>query len=392
MEHCTRRFWRRALLGSSIWTLKASSHLKASAPRELTASEWIGRPVYAIGEVGAQLAPQLEAMLAQGTAFERRDVDYARGDGTHVRLRITGSPIASAENGHGESGVRGMLMLLDVTADHERAEALRIQARYDEAGAALRNAALASTDGLAFLEASVALFGRTARADRARALLTVDDDAPLISVTLWTGDARRVPEPIELDPSLWPALRRGKAIRVAPGASPQGDELLRTVGDSMTKAVGCAALVLLPFRDEADRTGIFLLERDAPPPDSDVEETGPWSRHEVLALGRLSSLFDTLWAWIGAESRYRQTVLDLEDGLFNFSYDLDGRRRYAFVTPQFEHLTGCEESDLVVFGSSTSPTVDWSELVHEETQKGLKNMRRRCAPATPVDSSIAFGP
>ncbi|MDX1420511.1 MAG: ATP-binding protein [Rubricoccaceae bacterium] len=289
------------------------------------------------------LAEPLRRLLRDGVPFEASDIR-----GAHARLRVAGAPIEDAESNR----AGGVLVLLDDSAEHAREEALRLQARYDDAEPALRNAALASPDGLALLERAVALFGRTAGADRARALLTGGGDT-LVAVTLWTSRATDLPEPIELDPAAWPGLRAGRPLRLAPGDSAAADALLR--------AAACTHAILVPFRDEGERIGAFLLERH------DAERA--WTRADAQALGRLGGLFETLWAWAGAEARYHQTVADLEDGLFSFAYDLDGRRRYAFVTPRFETLTGCAAEALV---DLDAPAVEWPDLVHEDDRDAFE--------------------
>ena len=308
---------------------------------------WLGRRLAEIEGLDG-VGKRVRRMLRDGTPFEQPDARYARSDGARLHLRIVGSPIHDPEVGR----VGGVLMLLDETAEREHAEALRLRARYDDAEPALRNAALTSPDGLAFLERSVALLGRTAGADRARALLGVDG-GPLVSITLWTGRTADLPEPIELDPAAWPALAAGRPVVVGPEGGAEACALLR--------AAACSGAVLVPFRDDAERVGAFLLER--------LDADRAWSRAEARALGRLASLFETLWAWTGAEARFRQTVADLEDGLFSFAYDLDGRRRYAFVTPQFEALTGCAADALI---GADAPAVEWPDLVHEEDRAAFE--------------------
>ncbi len=239
-------------------------------------------------------------------------------------------------------------VVYDLRTEADLAEGIRVRSRYDEAEPALRNAALAGSDVLAFLETAVALVGQAARADRAHILLTGDGDT-LLSVAFWTKKNGRAPEPIELDPTWWPELVAGRVVRVAADESQPASALVSDLG--------CTEIILVPFRDEGDRDGAFLLELDKP--------IVAWGSFDSRSLARLARLFETLWAWMGAEARYSNTLADLEDGLFNFGYDSNSTRRYALVTPQFELITGCPAGALLADGETT-PTQKWSDLVLDD--------------------------
>ena len=313
----------------------------------------LARPRFALQlvhpEDRTRFVDALQEAGAQGRVAVRLRLVHADGTLRPVDLHLVADGDGTAE---------GVAFSVDETAEREHAEAQRLRARYDEAEQALRHAALTCADGLAFLERAVALFGQTARADRARALLSGDGQT-LVPVALWTDHLLGLPDPVEIDPAAWPALQPGRPFRVRPSDG--------TAARALLSACSCAAAILVPFRDnpetkrgdEAVPSGAFLLER--------LDGDGAWGQAEAQALGRLSSLFETLWAWTTAEARYRQTVADLEDGLFSFAYDLDGRRRYAFVTPQFEALTGCTAS---AFLAPDAP--DWTALVHDDDREAFE--------------------
>ena len=306
---------------------------------------WLGHRLDELEGFGSDLLQPLHRLQSTGEAFDVRNVAYTRADSALVHLRLVGSPIRDPEAGQ----VGSVLMLLDVTAERERTEALRLRGRYEAAEPALRNAALTSADGLAFLEAAIALFGETAKADRARVLLGNEGET-LISITLWATNSATMPEPIEVDLVAWPTLVAGQPLHAQRG----------TAAEALLDAAACEAAVLVPFRAEGERLGLFLLER--------LGEGAAWQGAEARALQRLVGLFETLWAWTGAEARYRQTVADLDDGLFSFSHDLDGTRRYAFITPQFEHLTGCAAADLVDT-TEGAEVLDWAFLIHDKDRE-----------------------
>ncbi|MEM8558408.1 MAG: ATP-binding protein, partial [Bacteroidota bacterium] len=96
-----------------------------------------------------------------------------------------------------------------------------------------------------------------------------------------------------------------------------------------------------------------------------------WRRAERVAVGQLAGLFETLWAWSRAETRFRQTVDGLDDGLFSFTYATlsqgDGTsapaRRYEFATHQIEQLAGCSLERL----TGQADRFDWAhDLVHPD--------------------------
>jgi len=213
-----------------------------------------------------------------------------------------------------------------LAAHDDPAAALRLRARYDAAEPALRAAALTASDPLAFLEAALELLGSTAGAPQARALLSDDDTAPLVTVAVWAKRGCEPPTPIEIAAeALQPATSR-----MADGA------------------------VLVPFRDDG-RMGAFV-----------VAPGSPWGDVEIEALGHFGRLFESLWARAGAEERLRRTLADLDDGLFSYSYGADGLRRYALATPQLERIVGCAADDLLARPEGPAPALDWATLLHAD--------------------------
>ncbi len=204
--------------------------------------------------------------------------------------------------------------------------ALRVRERYDAAEPALRAAALTAEDPLAFLEAALDLLARAAAASTARAVLADDDDLPLVTVAVWSASGNDLPDLSDLAVS---ALMPGAYVV---------DE-------------GCA---LVPFENDG-RAGAFVLAADH-----------PWPPAEIDAMDRFGRLFDSLWARAGVEERLRQTLSDLEDGLFGFSYGSDGIRRFSMATPQLERIAGLAADDVVTRPEGPAPALDWSTLVHPE--------------------------
>lgn len=251
------------------------------------------------------------------------------------------------------------LVLVDVVSSSSLFNELPVRSRYDDAEPMLRNIALASSDRLTFLEDALSLMARTARADGGHILMANNDES-LLSVAFWMEEHVDVIEPVELDPDDWPELLAGRVANITGDDSQTAVELLQ--------AIGSVQAVLVPFRDEGGRDGAILLEWRTDPP--------TWSTQDSRALARLARLFETLWAWMDSEARHELTLSDLEDGLFNFSFGNGGVRRYAFVTPQFEMITGVTASNLIA-GSSEDPTLSWSSLVFEEDVENFRKHNDR---------------
>jgi PAS domain S-box-containing protein len=202
-----------------------------------------------------------------------------------------------------------------------------VRARYDAAEPALQAAALTAENPLALLEAGLALVGSTSGALAARALLSDDDEAPLVTVAVWCAEGAASPDHSDLEPS-----------EIGPETSIMAD--------------GAA---LIPFHDDG-RTGAFVVNMGAE----------SWTTPEVEALNRFGRLFESLWARAGSEERLRQTLADLDDGLFSYHLGPDGVRRFALVTPQIEHIAGCATDDLLARPDGPAPALDWASLVHPD--------------------------
>ncbi|OZC01849.1 sensor histidine kinase [Rubricoccus marinus] len=202
--------------------------------------------------------------------------------------------------------------------------ALDLQLRMEQAEAELRAVALGRPDPLALLEAGVrqlsgALGGRPT-------IAYVAGDDVLVRCATWPVDTA---SPVEMP--LADALDSTQPTAVPPEA--HGDLL---------EVLGTEAALRVPFEGAAE--GVFVIAG------ADDEVTR-------ASAARLVALFSTLWAWTESEARFQRTVADLEDALFTFSYDEDGERRYAFVTPQVEAMAGVEPRLLV------NDEVSWEALV-----------------------------
>ncbi|MEM8559856.1 MAG: PAS domain-containing protein, partial [Bacteroidota bacterium] len=260
---------------------------------------WLGLNAFEVDGLDERLRDVLETLLRDGIGFEEHEVTLRRHDGQHRTLLVYGSPVQHPDDGL----VGGVVMALDVTEQREREETLRVRARYDQAEPALRQAALSSPEQADFLDEAARIFGLATLADRAQVLLPVEADAFLTSAD-WTAEADK-PRPVRLDAEQWPLLAEGRLIRVT-------REHEATHAQALLDAFGAAQVVLVPFLDDAHRVGVVLLGW--------AEQSAPWRRAERVAVGQLAGLFETLWAWSRAETRFRQTVDGLDDGLFSFTY------------------------------------------------------------------------
>ena len=204
--------------------------------------------------------------------------------------------------------------------------ALDLQLRVEHAEAELRSVALARPDPLALLEAGVHQLSEALQ-DRPTAAYVVGDGA-LVRCAVWPVD---IAAPVEIP--LEDALDSRQPTLVAPEAHADLLASLKT-----------RTALRVPFEGAAE--GVFIVAGEA---------------DEVLlaAAARLAALFSTLWAWTESEARFQRTVADLEDALFTFSYDEDGERRYAFITPQVEAMAGVDPRLL------SDDEVSWEALVDD---------------------------
>ncbi|MEM6327697.1 MAG: PAS domain-containing sensor histidine kinase [Bacteroidota bacterium] len=204
--------------------------------------------------------------------------------------------------------------------------ALDLQLRVERAEAEIRETALARPDPLVLLEAGVRRLSEALQG-RPSAAYVAGDDA-LVRCAVWPPDMEA---PVEIPV--------GTALdALAPAAIGPQDH-----GD-LLPAMGESAALRVPFEGAAE--GMFVV-------------AGASDAAEMAAAARFAALFSTLWAWTEAEARFQRTVADLDDALFTFTYDPDGERRYAFVTPQVEHIAGLPAHTL------TANEVNWEALVDD---------------------------
>ncbi len=298
------------------------SHQFRQIVGEAVDDAWIGRTIDHIPGLDEAVKREVKTMLEEGAALHARPADFRRGADASVRhLMIHGSPIRQP----GGAIVGGVLMVEDVTEERQRDEELKLRNRYDRAEAALREAALATTDEAAFLREAARILGEHTGADRLRLLTPADGN--WTASAAWTRPGHPAPAALHLDEEDLDLLR----------ATPNALHLRRIDAVPREQALldrtEAREALWLPLR-EADSPGGFLLfEHNRTTQDA-------WPRTAQQLIEGLVRLFETLWAWLQAGNRYRLTVATIDDCLFNFSFDEDGTRHYQFITPQVEALTG----------------------------------------------------
>ena len=206
----------------------------------------------------------------------------------------------------------------------------RLHQRVEAAEAGLRNVALSRPGPLALLEAAVVRVATALGATVAAAFVADEASDEWVRCAAWPPDAP--PNLVALDAAAVAVAGHGGSVALGPDG-PLADTL--------------GAALLLPI-DGAARA-LLALGRPA-----------AWTPAEAAAGERLATLFSTLWSWAETEARFQRTVADLDDALFTFGHDADGRRAYAFVTPQAEALTGLDP-DAILAGDA-----DWADLVHPD--------------------------
>ncbi|HEX9950204.1 MAG TPA: PAS domain-containing sensor histidine kinase [Rubricoccaceae bacterium] len=211
----------------------------------------------------------------------------------------------------------------------------RLAARVEAAEAAFQHAALGRPDALALLETAVARLAEALQASVGAAFVAAGETGYVRCAVC--ADAA-LPDLLDLDPAPWGDVLAGHVVAVRPGTRE---------ADALLAGLGTTHALLLPIRGAAP--GVVALGRSA-----------AFSHAERAAGARLAALFSTLWAWTDAEARFHRIVADLDDALFTFGHDAQGRRTYAVVTPQAETITGLVP-DAILAG-----TVDWAAHVHAD--------------------------
>lgn len=314
---------------------------------------WLGRRLHEVLGLEESLPALVEQLLQEGTPIEEAAISFIRAGGERRHLLVHGTPIRHPDGGI----VGGSLMLLDVTAAREREEELRLRNRYEEAEAALRNAALSHASGHAFLDEAARVLGETAGADHVYVLLPAEEADAYEEETRWAREPERSLVPLRLGPDEALGLAKGAAFYARRG-------LRSAAAQALLEATGASEVLALPFGTEAERQGALLLVR------RDASDAG-WRPVEHRAIARLGDLFEVLWGWLQVEARYRQVVTTVEDSLFSLTFGPSGERQFTFVTRQVEALTGYAPGDLL------SGAVAWGErVVHEEDRAAFAQHER----------------
>lgn len=322
---------------------------------------WIGRRLADIPGLDAGFKPLIDRMLGEGTPVHGAPTTYQRADDAPpAHLVVHGAAIRQPD------GVilGGVMMIEDVTRQCLRDEEWRLRDRYEKAEAALREAVLADLNDIVFLHEAAAILGETTHADRIHVLIHLGDEGHCATRATWARDAHDEPFSLYVDSGLYPALRaavvQGHSLYLRQGETPAGAEGLL----ELTEA---GDVLWAPFFDTGRLGGFVLFERLTSPP-----ETSPdgWPPPEQRLIERLARHFEALWSWIQVGQRYRFTVATIDDCLFTFSFSPTDARRYLFITPQINALTGYEAEDVL---ARSGATWSWVErLVHDDDRAAVR--------------------
>ena len=225
------------------------THLNPAACRLLGDRVRVGAPATTHPALAASLERRIERLLKEGHAFGEAEVAL-RTEAGPCTLLVYGAPVPH-ENGPLQGAV---LTLVDVTDQRRSEAALRVQARYETAQAALRAAALDLPSRLTFLEATVRILAEVAGADGVSAYLPSGDGA-LVRVAAWPPEEETAPDELSDGPEVWPGLSVDALTYVA---RDDGDE----VEQLFLKSFGAEAALLVPFYEDERRAGLLLLDRD----------------------------------------------------------------------------------------------------------------------------------
>lgn len=336
---------------------------------EAVEDAWIGRGIQHIAGLDSHFADRVSQMLQEGTAIQGHDVIYQRSRGRGAAyLVVHGSPIRQVDS----RIVGGVMMIEDVTEQRQREEELRLRERYEKAEVTLREAVLHDLNEAAFLHEAASILGDTTQADRVHILTQLGGEGNFITRAAWVGDEQE--EPFSLyaradDSALRSTVEQGENLHLHADSVPEEVAYL-------LELTGAQEVVWAPFYDAGALGGFVLFERTT------VEEglAQNWPITAERLMHRLVRLFETLWSWVQIGQRYRLTVSTIDDCLFTFSFARDVSRRYLFITPQIDALTGYRPEEILAHDEAGW---SWAEsLVHpedvasfEEHEQALQNGR-----------------
>jgi PAS domain S-box-containing protein len=300
---------------------------------------WIGRSVFAIAGTDGLFASAVKRLLS-GMQVSGFDVRFEPAGRPPRRLLLNGAPIRQ-EDSH---VVGAVLMFQDVTQERAQADEVALRDRFARAEGALREAVFAQESEAAFLREAARVLASATGTQRVAVFLPAGGaDEVFVPRTRW-GDA----------PELFDGRTLTRAAAdVAEAVRTRMPVYLHESGGGTSLRPGAVRERLLaPFFERDELLGFFVAERTMP----GENLLGGLRRRLVADLVRV---FETLLSWLRSTDRFRLTVSTIEDCLFNYVVDEAGRRRYLFVTPQVERITGQPVEAL-----RDGPGV-WSGLVDE---------------------------
>jgi PAS domain S-box-containing protein len=302
-------------------TVTFENHRFRQIVGQAASDAWVGLSAFSVPGLDGLFGGAVRRLLA-GEAVRELEVRYAPQRRPPRQLMLNGSPICQEDG----TIVGAVVLFQDVTDERVRQGERQLRERFARAEDALRQAVFDGTDEGTFWRDAARIFAQTLGGQRAAILVPPGgQDAPFRAGAVWGEEASALQD-LTLDPDAYPSLMRlagQRAPAVLPGLADDPSFRLSDARESL----------LLPFFDES-LEGFVLVER--------LHGGDPLltSANESLVVG-LVRLFETLLAWLRSTNRYRLTVSSIQDALFNFVYQDEGRH-YLFVTPQIERITGYE--------------------------------------------------
>lgn len=319
---------------------------------------WIGRSISEIQGLDTRAKALIEALLDEGDDILAEAATYRGPASAALHLQIHGSPIRHPEG----RIVGGVLMVEDRTEERRREDAFQLQGRYAAAESDLRKAALAGGGEEAFLEDAARIIGESTRAGRIYLMINNAAGDCCIRRACWGRTSVEAAAPLVLMhdevPDLQDVIARRSSMHVFGQSSDEA------AGD-LLRLTGARDAVWSPFFDEARLGGFVVFERD----DTDTGRTASlWGVAERRLAEQMVRQFETLWSRMQAAARYHQIARTIEDCLFTYTFDEDGERRFLFLTPQIETLTGYTATQII--GCALEGGL-WTDVVVYEADQRL---------------------
>ncbi len=133
----------------------------------------------------------------------------------------------------------------------------------------------------------------------------------------------------------------------------------RGIATDLCEALVCTEAIISPISENARPAGFLFVVWTGQRNGTAIHDLALMER-----TARLSDVFELLYSWIASNTRFRDTIVAIDDAIFSFRINPDYTRSYIFITHQLDHLTGFCPTEIV---RGESGGVRWMrDVVHKD--------------------------